>query len=1325
MVNAVHRRCAFAWLCTFARFAVVATFIAVIARVAAEPYAPATTSRFDEPWRWSEIDVLRETIVRQADSDARGHLWLGSRGGVLEYDGYQTVLHAFPAPPGGEAAEVRSLHVARDGSLYVLADGAALRFHDGTWTRLFATQPDSGGGTRIAEAPDGAVWFATRDGLYRVHRNEIRPVELEGDDRFSGCLVDGSNRLWVANAPSGTVLIYRLSPATGLPEGEPRRIVTALRSAGGNAKLEMHVGPTGRIWLASAGSEVDGLRVMENDVLRTVRRSLLDLGFSSRPGIAECRDGTLFLSSQGVVVQFDGEHWTAHRGDGPNVPAGNPFLRVLPGDLLVMGARMEKTFVIDLSTRRWETLPGLLFQCEDAAGNAWFLDAAHQIVQRDRHTGEWSRVPRGEQAIDTPNSIIAGPDDTLWASGSHGGVAAVAWWRAGRWTRQIHPELGALISHVSAVQTADGTLYFGSGRPLGRDRPGGLVRYRVKAGGVESRVLPPPQYPARPVGIAEAADGTLFFGGAGLSSKPSGYELTPPAPPIEGNWIDHVVASPDGQVWLAVSGWGAYRLTAGKWTRFAEQDGLAGNSAVASLSGRHAAGYWLATGEGLSRFDGRAWTRVALAPEFHFRRESGTLREMADGSLWMNFGTRAWFFNQSPAHADREAFRTVRHTPDRRPPQTRMLAFDARGQEDGNLLFTWEGADFWAQTGPAQLEFSWRVDGGEWSPFSVRRDVLLNRVATGAHRFEVRARDRDWNIDPAPASVAFEIVPFLWKRPWFIATVFATVATLIALVVLLVRTRIRHLREMEKFKLQFFTNLSHELRNPLAVVLGPLESLLRQPADGATRSRLEIAYRNARKLGRLVDQLLEFRSAQAGTAPFRPVRADVTVHLREAVEGLRPLWEEKRHRVALVLPRTGEAVGFDPAKLGHIVENLLSNAIKYTPAGGAIEVAARILAPSGAGAGNATLELAVTDNGCGVAREHHALVFQPFFRGSAQPAAGKGFGIGLAFTGELVRACGGTIDLVSPVPETRVGTRFTVRLPLVGDAAAIVSPEAPQPGIPEVRFTAATEPGRSEPSDAHDSAKRPRILLIDDHEDVRTYLRGELADRYEVTEARDGREGLDAAVRSGPEVIITDLAMPDIDGIELCRRLKSSAETSHIPIMLLTARRADELRAQGLGAGADDYFTKPVDFRLLATRIENLLESRRILRERFTRQIVVQPAEITVTSTDQLFLERAVAIVGEHMRDETFDVEEFARRIGMSRVTLFRKIKGVTGQTPTHFVRSLRLKRAAQLLRTSDLNVSEILEHVGILDLSYFSRIFRQEFGQTPTQYRQEAAQAN
>ncbi len=528
--------------------------------------------------------------------------------------------------------------------------------------------------------------------------------------------------------------------------------------------------------------------------------------------------------------------------------------------------------------------------------------------------------------------------------------------------------------------------------------------------------------------------------------------------------------------------------------------------------------------------------------------------------------------------------------------------------------------------------------------------------------------------------------------------------------------------ESDRLKTRFFANISHEFRTPLTLILGPLETFLARsgsPIEAHDRPQLEVMHRNAHRLLRLINQLLDLSKLEAGSMQVRAQHGNIIRYLKGLVQAFASYAGRKKIDLQFHAVREEIDLYFDADKVEKILFNLLSNAFKFTPEGGTIRVRVSETGNEDAGA----VEISVKDTGPGIPADQVAYIFDRFrqMEGAAGQARG-GTGIGLALVKELAELHGGAIRVES---EPGFGSEFTVTLPKGRDHLGDDQLEEKHPGgavrapTPSTRY----EPA---PSEAIRAETRPReasgdvesLLIVDDNADVRAFLRDCLEQAYHVVEARDGQDALEKARAVVPDLIIADVMMPRMDGFALCRAIKADALLNHIPVILLTARATDESKVEGLETGADDYLFKPFNADELRARVRNLIALRRKLRARFSQQILIEPNSITVKSADEVFIDRAREVVEEHMADETFNVDALAGAMTMGLRQLQRKLRALTDQTPTEFIRLLRLKRAAQLLEQQAGTVTEIAYEVGFNNPTYFATRFREVFGVSPSEYR-------
>ena len=539
----------------------------------------------------------------------------------------------------------------------------------------------------------------------------------------------------------------------------------------------------------------------------------------------------------------------------------------------------------------------------------------------------------------------------------------------------------------------------------------------------------------------------------------------------------------------------------------------------------------------------------------------------------------------------------------------------------------------------------------------------------------------------------------------------------------------RRLMEMDRIKSRFFANISHEFRTPLTLIMSPLEELL--SADYQDKSNISAGLartlsgiqRNSHRLLRLINQLLDLSKMESGNMQPKPSPGNITDFAGRIVQSFAGAAARKEIDLGFTSTIAHPEVQFDHDKLEKILYNLISNAIKFTPDNGRISVDLALFQRNGTLPMQDWLEIRVADTGIGIAEEQIPKIFERFFQVDASSIREyTGSGIGLALTSELVEVLDGSIEVKSTVGE---GSTFIVQLP--AGAAQKVDPSVSNNGESPQLFAQTASPleddlvaqngknGNGSNEVSEDAL--PVVLVVEDNREVHDYICEQLSADYTVLSAYDGREGLEQAFDVIPDLIVSDIMMPAINGYQLCEQLKNDSRTSHIPIIILTARASDESKLEGLETGADAYIIKPFSPKELRLRIAKLLEQRRKLRDQFSKQVYLQPRDIVVNSMDETFLNRVCEIIESHMDDCELSIEALGQEIGMSRPHFHKKIRALTGQSPSQFVRSMRLRRAAQLLEQQSGTVTEVAHDVGFNNLSYFTKCFREQFGVLPSEF--------
>ena len=604
--------------------------------------------------------------------------------------------------------------------------------------------------------------------------------------------------------------------------------------------------------------------------------------------------------------------------------------------------------------------------------------------------------------------------------------------------------------------------------------------------------------------------------------------------------------------------------------------------------------------------------------------------------------------------------------------------------------------------------------------------AVYTGLRPGEYEFEVYAANGDkvWSKEPARLSIV--VHPPFWATYYAMAVYVLMVVGMVYWISRMYvhrekekmmeerRANARRQQEhLEEMKLRFFTHISHEFRTPLTLILTPLGSLIKQQSDVDLKQRLGVIYRNAEKLLQLVNQLLDFRKLEMQGERLSVSMGDIVVFVRDAVEAFCELVKEKGVTLAFESKIGHLYMNYDHDKVYKVVNNLLSNAVKFTPSGGRIAVRVENSVRNG----REYVAVSVRDTGCGMEEKDKERIFIRFYQVESSHKSQSGSGIGLHLVKGYVDLHGGEITVDSRPGE---GSVFTFFLPtdLQHDEKVTIAHGEDKETV-GVSVPSAAEDG-SEPS-----GERKKLLIVEDNADFRAYLIHEFSSDFDVVEAGDGAEGEEMVREEWPDLVISDLMMPKRDGIAFCQRMKNDIHTSHIPFILLTAKMSDDARIESYKAGADSYISKPFNFEMLQVRVQKLIEQRETRKETFKKNIEITPSEITTTSLDEEFVKKAVAFVEKNMDDSEYSLEDLSSDLGLSKTHLNRKLTVILNMKPLQFIRSIRLKRAAQLLVGSQYNVVEIADKVGFNTIKYFNRYFKEEFGMTPTQYREANKKVN
>jgi signal transduction histidine kinase/ligand-binding sensor domain-containing protein/DNA-binding response OmpR family regulator len=1278
---------------------------------------------------------LSSNLVTHLLADRRGILWVGTNNGLNRYDparGTFTVYrHDAAKPRSLPVNNVQYLYEDRAGSLWIGGDwgGGLHRFDPGrqTFTSFY---PGQGLPSKLEEernnsilwisgAADGALWLATRGGLHQLdirtgktvayydqpespHRyfeNLITVLFADPHDKeylWLGCWGGGLKRF---NTRTKQFQTFRYEPAD-VVNGEHNLVLSILDK-----------GPD-ELWVCSLdrGLAVFHKRTGQYTAVPVDRADPQAMQTVKTNHLYRDRDGALWIGTQEGVSLMNPYSDAFHHFQLPGTSEAFPnavaagYHNPDDGKMLVGALASHGLQVFDPGRGTIQTIPfipGAAYHdirafYRDRAGRLWLTTNAG-IYRAEARQYVFSRVyplPGAPPPRDVVfRQMLEDAAGNLWVGTEQSGLYRFDGHApAPRVYERQEDESGSLPDNAILALYRDrrGRVWVGTGDGLSRYDPATDQFINFRPDPTRPGHLPPNNVFA----LTEDGDGNLWVGtnGGGLCQWQPGsgrFRTLTVQDGLPSNRIWSMTTDARGQLWLGTTkGLSCFNPRTGQFRNYDRQDGLASDNVTAPLHTSYT------------------------------------------GYLMIGYQGGFTYFHPDSLHSRAPAPRLAVHTFrvfDREAALDSLIGVKRQinlSHHQNFFSFGFAGLNF---TNPEKNRYFYRLDPYDkrWVNAGNRGYAAYTGVPPGRYVLRIRAFNRD-GAEAVPGHyIRIYIAPPWWQTWWAYAGYGLVGGMLLVTARRLIVNRERlkadlrvqqvaadKLRELDTLKSQFFANISHEFRTPLTLILGTLEGLLEDKKNPARfRPQFELLQRNAGRLLQLINQLLDLSRLEAGRLRLDEKPGNLAQCLGVIAGSFASMAERQGIRYDMDLPREPVWAAFDADKLEKILGNLLSNAFKFTPRGGTVTFAACVAS----GEDGHQLHVVVTDTGIGIPSEQLSRIFDRFYQVDHSPTrAYGGSGIGLALAKELTELHRGRISVESTVGS---GTTFAVALALPvaqPDAGAVHHPALPDGLEAAGPVHTPEESGAAAGSPPYQT----KVLIVEDNADLRSYIRAGLPQHYQLMEAENGLKGWEAALEGLPDLVITDVMMPELDGLTLCQRLKTHAATLHIPVILLTARAGTEDKIEGLLTGADDYLTKPFHGRELSVRATNLIEERKRLREHFGRQVLLQPAPPKFQSADEAFLEKVIKAVEGHLGEADFDVEGLGQEVGLSRVQLYRKLYALTGQPPSDFIRTLRLRRGAELLAGKAGNVSEVAYRVGFKEPSYFSRCFSQAYGCSPSEYR-------
>lgn len=1282
--------------------------------------------------------TLADNQINSLFEDPDGRLWI-NESSVFFYDSDKFARNTTPylatydVPPG----LIHNIIPAQDSIFWFVHGTSGLYRYDKIrhTTKAYRNIPGDNKSiasdrvSLVAEAPDSTLWIVHLNGILEkmdirtgkvVHRNDVLQKQFKNALLDYQFIISSDGSLWIftTNGPNG-VFVY-----------DPRNdnfIFINTTSAGLKLNTNIVRGITedgaGAIWVGTDHGGINMIGSGRNTVQYLVysEDDSRSLGQNSITCMHKDDEGIIWLGTYKKGVSYYHENIVRF-----------PLFRHKANDSRTIGYEDVNRFV------------------EDDKGNLWIGTNGGGLIYFDRANNsfkEYKHNPEDPSSLgsDVIVSLYIDHFKQLWIGTYYGGLNRFDGKRFIRYKNDpSNPSSIADENIWEIFEDSQNNLWIGTlyrGLDLYDDQAKSFRHYRN--GDINSIAS---NYVSA---ILEDQHGNLWIGtdnGIDMLEKQTGrfvhYGMAVNTPgTLSNNLVMYLHEDELGLIWVATrEGLNIFNPITGKFSVLRQEDGLPHNTILTMLQDDKKS-YWISTPNGLANLT------IDKKDPLNFLRYVIKTYDETDGLQGMQFNENAAFKTSKGELIFGGAYGFNIFKPDDlgnnlTPPKivfTDFLLFNKRisvGEEveDHVVLnraisetkeislshtenvFSIEFATL-SYLHPEKNKYLYRMQGfnNNWiQADAASRKATYTNLDPGVYTFQVKASNNDGIWNDEGISLTIRILPPFWATPWAILLyVVILVGTLyvsrrIALTrvqdkfrLVQERKEAQHLHELDAMKIKFLTNVSHEFRTPLTLILTPLEKIISKTTDKDSLNQFYMIQRNAKRLLNLVNKLLDFRKLEVDEFKFNPSGGDIISFIKDTVYSFSDLSDKKE--IALNFRSTMASLEtiFDQDKLEKILFNLLSNAFKFTPEHGNVSVELdRVIRGE-----RTCIRIAVSDSGIGIAPDKLDKIFDRFYQADMpEHIVNQGSGIGLSITKEFVKIHEGTITAES---EMGKGSMFVVELP-VFEVRHTVNEEI-------LPFRVQDAEQENEETQAHNL---PSLLLIEDNEDFRYYLRDNLKDIYRIYEAKDGREGLAKTLSLLPDLIVSDVMMPVMDGIELCRKIKNDSRVSHIPVVLLTARSKEEQKLEGLECGADDYITKPFSFDILQLRIKRLIQQQEQLHKDFKKFIEVKASDIKITSLDETLIRKAIEYVENNISNADFSVEDLSRELGMSRVHLYKKLLALTGKSPLGFMRSIRLQRAAQLLEKSQLSVSEVAYQVGFNNPKYFARYFKEEFNILPSAYQ-------
>ncbi|NVJ85646.1 MAG: response regulator [Algoriphagus sp.] len=1284
-------------------------------------------------------DGLSQNSAVSVTQDQDGFLWIATQEGLNRYDGEEFIQYPKKFNDITQPTQLILGTVFADSKnrIWIIPDSAIPELLDKE-SNTFIPIEGVNAANQIFEDSEGSIWIGTLSGQLFKWNDELLLAELiwndptkeinhiadfnnqilltfqdeialfdpksktittliEGDEDsiFSVALPIRKDQILYGTLTSGLWVVSENKP---IPESISSYLDLDSNLLESSMILDLWMDKNGAVWVASYGQGVFLIDLKEKQIQNFTysKQNPRSIHYNDILCLFEDYTGTIWMGSDGAGLSFY----------DPFLEKFNFFHnQQLPENINI---DVIRSIYVDQNGKIWAGTSGKGLTCYNPISQEW---KTYQAASKSPNTIRSNRV-----------MSLMGIDEQLWIGYQDGGLSILDQ-KTGIFTHYDESSTPALPSNTVWKILKDD-----QNRMWLCTRNDGLIQFDPKKGLVEQFIhdagnpLSIPDNNIRTIlqsGKNEFWIGTENHGIAKLNLitrtfERYQYENGNPNS-LSNNSIKSLYLAPDEKLWIGTNGSGIniLDLKTKKFDYITSEDGLS-NDVIYGILPDDKGDLWLSSNKGItqiqisgsdyeitnySNYDG-------LATEFntgaYFRHPSGTLYfGSLEGLYWFD--------------AEDISFNPIRP----KTAITHLRAFDQDlplvenlelRNNQSTLTFHIASLVF---SSPEKNQFQYYLEGYDDSwinsgPLNVAR---YTNLPPGDYTFFARSSNYDGIWSEETVEFSFSILP-----PWYLTWIAKTVYVILLILGIwwiinyfkwkwkmqyelrLKEAESHRLHEIDQFKNNFFTNISHEFRTPLTLIMGTIQRLLQESENPVFKSQLNLLKQNSSRLLNLVDQLLEASKIKTGRLNLKIQKGNLGLLLQTVAMNFFYSASEKGMQLTTQIPLLSE-IWFDADKVEKIIGNLLQNAIKYGKPNTEILLKAELN-------GNQVSFLVRNSSSRAYSEKEKAHLFDKFFKADQDS---DGFGIGLPMIKDLVELHKGTIQLNLDKPEF-----FEVQIKLPVDKYSFSPEDVWEENIEDI-------PEQLSLNKKQVNEKSALILVVEDNDDLRKFLIDNLSAYFNVIDAKNGKEGLFLALKKVPDLIISDVMMPEMDGMELCHSVKMDEKTSHIPVILLTAKSEEENMLKGLREGADDYITKPFSIQKLLVRIEKLIELRRNLRIRYSGKPEISPSEIAVTSTDERFLQKVQEIVDSDLMDANFSVDEFSKKLGMSRMQLHRKLTALTGLSTSAFIRDQRLRKSLQRLEKTDETVAETAYSVGFSSPSYFIKCFKEIYQMTPAEYQQSS----